>query len=79
MEKTTFYSVHKDFAQDGPVYGHEEFFGLTETSAKAKFHELLAAVYIGSDPWTHVYINRDDGMMVSGELVDRRTMPDVGG
>lgn len=75
MEKSPFYSVHKDFAQEGPVFGHEEFFGLTEDGAKAKYHELLTSVYSGTDPWANVYIKRDDGVETFGEVVDRRTSP----
>ena len=67
-----FYNVHKDFMQDGPIYGHEEHFGLPEQQAKAKYHEMLASVYTYNDPWTHVYITRDDGVMTFGEVVDRR-------
>jgi len=66
------YTVHKDFMQAGPVYGHEEYFGLTEREARAKYHQLLAAAYTASDPWTHVFIAADDGRIVAGELVDRR-------
>ena len=77
MEKATFFNVHKDFAQDGPIYGHEEFFGLTENAARAKYHELLAAVYSANDPWTHVYVNRDDGIGVFGEVVDRRSVQEM--
>lgn len=67
-----FYNVHKDFMQ-GAIYGHEEFLGLTDQQAKAKYHEMLATVYLYNDPWTHVYITRDDGVMTAGEVVDRRT------
>lgn len=73
MDKTPFYSVHKDFAQEGPIYGHEEFYGLTEDAAKAKYHELLSAAYAAADPWTNVFIKRDDGVEIFGEVVDRRT------
>lgn len=78
MERKRFYSVHKDFAQDsssGVIYGHEEQFGLEEQAALALYHQLLAAVYSSNDPWSHVYINRDDGVQVFGERVDRRTDP----
>lgn len=72
MKKTPFYSVHKDFLQDGPVYGHEEFLGLSREAAYSKFHQLLASVYASSDPWSHVFIVRDDGVFESGEVVDKR-------
>lgn len=68
-----FYNVHKDFMQAGPIYGHEEFLGLTDQQAKAKYHEMLATAYTYNDPWTHVYITRDDGVMIFGEVVDRRS------
>ena len=68
-----FYNVHKDFMQAGPTYGHEEFLGLTEQQAKAKYHEMLSTAYTYADPWTHVYITRDDGVMTFGEVVDRRS------
>lgn len=67
-----FYNVHKDFMQAGPIYGHEEFYGMTEEAAKAKYHQMLSTVYTNNDPWTHVYITRDDGVMTFGEVVDRR-------
>lgn len=78
MERKRFYSVHKDFAQDsgsGVIYGHEEQYGLEDQEARALYHQLLAAVYSSGDPWSHVYINRDDGVQVFGETVDRRTDP----
>jgi len=78
MTKETFYSVHKDFAQggaDGPIYGHEEYLGLTEAQAKAKYHQLLSTAYQYNDPWTHVFITRDNGLMTEGEKIDRRTPP----
>lgn len=66
------YTVHKDFMQPGPIYGHEEFYGLTEEAAKAKYHQMLSTAYSYNDPWTHVYITREDGVMTFGEVVDRR-------
>ena len=78
MVKGTFFNVHKDFAQDAGeqvIYGHEEHLGLEENAAKALYHQLLASVYAASDPWSHVYITRSDGLTVFGELVDRRTAP----
>ena len=78
MTKEVFYNVHKDFTQDGtngPIYGHEQYLGMTEAQAKAKYHQLLSSVYQYNDPWTFVFIVRDDGMMIEGEKVDRRTPP----
>ena len=76
MVKTPFYNVHKDFAQEGPIYGHEEFHGLTLDAAKAKFHQLLSAAYTASDPWTYCCIISDTGVMEAWEVVDRRTVPE---
>lgn len=76
MEKAEFYVVHKDFAQDGPIYGHEEFYGLTKDAAMAKYHQMLASAYSASDPWTHVYVENDAGVRIAWELIDRRTMPE---
>ena len=75
MEKTEFFNVHKDFAQEGPIYGHEQFLGLSKDQAMSKYHQLLASAYAASDPWTHVFITRDDGVSVSGETIDRRVAP----
>lgn len=80
MVKARFYTVHKNFAQETPeggtIYGHEEYYGLDENQAKAKYHELLASVYAYSDPWSNVFIKRDDGVEIFGEVVDRRTAPE---
>ena len=76
MEKEKFFTVHKDFAQAGPIYGHEEFFGLSENAAKAKYHEMLASAYNASDPWTHVFLLDDSGAVLMWEIIDRRTTPE---
>lgn len=76
MLKEIFYNVHKDFAQNGPIYGHEEYLGLTENQALAKYHELLASAYQYNDSWVHVYIMRDDGINTYGEKIDRRIEPE---
>ena len=79
MTKTPFFNVHKDFAQEGQngtIYGHEQFLGLAEDSAKAKYHQLLAAAYAASDPWTTVYIESDEGVRILWEKIDRRTVPE---
>jgi hypothetical protein len=68
-----FYNVHKDFMQAGHIYGHEEFYGMTEKEAKAKYHKMLDTAYTYNDPWTHVYITREDGVMTAGEVVDQRS------
>lgn len=76
MQRAEFFNVHKEFAQDtqnGPIYGHEEFLGLNDNDAKAKYHELLAAVYRANDPWSFVFIVGDTGIMSKWETVDRRT------
>lgn len=74
MEKTPFFNVHKDFAQNGPIYGHEEALGLSEEAAKAQYHTWLASAYAASDPWTIVYIDNDDGIRIKWEIVDRRVV-----
>lgn len=76
MVKTPFYNVHKDFAQEGPIYGHEEYHGLTLDAAKAKFHQMLATAYAASDPWTYCCVISDTGSMMAWEVVDRRTVPE---
>lgn len=76
MEKAEFYVVHKDFAQDGPIYGHEEFYGLEHDAAYAKYHTLCASAYAAADPWTHVYIENDVGVRLEWKLIDRRTLPE---
>lgn len=79
MLKAEFYSVHKDFAQDGQngtIWGHEEFFGLDSDAAKTTYHQLLASAYSANDPWTHVFIENDNGARIFSELIDRRTLPE---
>lgn len=76
MEKTPFYNVHKDFAQEGPVYGHEEFYGLPYDPAYAKYHEMARSAYLAKDPWTHVYIEDDNGVRLEWVLIDRRVRPE---
>ncbi len=78
MERSEFYNVHKDFAQDGqagPIFGHEEFHGMEYDAAMAKYHTLLASAYGHSDPWTHVFVTNDMGVTVEHKLIDRRTVP----
>ena len=75
MERAEFYNVHKDFAQEGPIYGHEEFYGLGHDEAQAKYHDFCAAAFRSSDPWTSVYIENDSGVRIEWKLIDRRTAP----
>lgn len=77
MERVEFYTVHKDFAQEGPIYGHEEYYGLPKDEAMAKYHGLLNSAWLSSDPWTHVYVENDAGARIMWELIDRRTVSPV--
>lgn len=76
MEKAEFYVVHKDFAQEGPIFGHEEFYGLSHDAAYAKYHEMAGSAYRANDPWTHVYIENDSGVRLEWKVIDRRTLPE---
>lgn len=77
MNKAPFFSVHKDFAQEGPIYGHDELVGLNEQAAHAQFHTWMASAWVSSDPWTMVYIDSDDGRRIKWDVIDRRTLPQV--
>ena len=76
MEKTEFFNVHKDFAQDGQIYGHEEFFGMSFDAAEAKYHQLCNAAFLSSDPWAHIFIMSDSGVRIEETRIDRRKTPD---
>lgn len=68
------FNVHKDFAQESGekiIWGHEQFLGLKEEEAKAKYHELLSYAYKASDAYVDVFVMRTDGIHVLGEVIDR--------
>ena len=80
MAIASFFNVHQDTLQEGTngqSFVHNGFFGLEQGAAYAKYHELLSAAYVGSDLWTTVYVMRDDGVMVEGDLIDRRVDPET--
>ena len=79
MAIASFFNVHKDSMQNSSgseVYSHDEYLGLSKDAASVKYHQLLAAAYAAEDPWTMVYITRDDGVMTEGDLIDRRVDPE---
>ena len=72
MATASFFNVHQDTLQEDTNFVHNEFLGMEQPAAYAKYHDLLSTAYVGKDLWTSVYILRDDGVMVEGDLIDRR-------
>lgn len=75
MDKAEFYIVHRDRYVDNEgtaSFQSDHFPGLGQEAAYAKYHELLASEYSSYDPWFLVYIVRDDGIIVSADINDRR-------